>query len=58
MLSLRYDLTVPFARFIAMHNTGNIKVGHSLVLITLSGHHPDVCATRLLLAVPDNTSLF
>ena len=27
MLSLRYDLTVPFARFIAMHNPGNIKVG-------------------------------
>ena len=26
MLSLRYDLPVPFARFIAMHNTGNIKV--------------------------------
>jgi hypothetical protein len=26
LLSLRYDLTVPFARFIAMHNCGYIKV--------------------------------
>ena len=28
LLSLRYDLTVPFARFIAMNNTGNIKRYH------------------------------
>jgi histidyl-tRNA synthetase len=26
MLSLRYDLTVPFARFIALHGKSNIKV--------------------------------
>ncbi len=26
LLSLRYDLTVPFARFLAMHSVGNIKV--------------------------------
>jgi histidyl-tRNA synthetase len=26
MLSLRYDLTVPFARFIALHGKTNIKV--------------------------------
>lgn len=26
LLSLRYDLTVPFARFLATSNVGNIKV--------------------------------
>lgn len=28
ILSLRYDLTVPFARFLAIHQTGNIKRFH------------------------------
>ncbi|TMW58730.1 hypothetical protein Poli38472_010289 [Pythium oligandrum] len=28
LLALRYDLTVPFARFMAMHNPGNIKRYH------------------------------
>ena len=28
MLSLRYDLTVPFARFLAVHSVGNIKRYH------------------------------
>ncbi|KXZ42548.1 hypothetical protein GPECTOR_136g631 [Gonium pectorale] len=28
ILSLRYDLTVPFARFVAVHNPGNIKRYH------------------------------
>lgn len=28
ILSLRYDLTVPFARYLAMHNVGNIKRYH------------------------------
>lgn len=28
LLALRYDLTVPFARFMAMHNPGNIKRFH------------------------------
>eukprot|EP00898_Chlorokybus_atmophyticus_P006253 jgi/Chlat1/6629/Chrsp482S06115 len=28
LLSLRYDLTVPFARYLAMHNVGNIKRYH------------------------------
>ena len=28
VLSLRYDLTVPFARYLAMHNVGNIKRYH------------------------------
>ncbi len=28
LLSLRYDLTVPFARFLAMHSVGNIKRYH------------------------------
>ena len=28
LLSLRYDLTVPFARFVAVHGTGNIKRYH------------------------------
>eukprot|EP00899_Mesostigma_viride_P027773 jgi/Mesvir1/8180/Mv12480-RA.3 len=28
MLSLRYDLTVPFARYVAMHSVGNIKRYH------------------------------
>lgn len=28
LLALRYDLTVPFARFMAMHNCGNIKRYH------------------------------
>jgi histidyl-tRNA synthetase len=28
LLALRYDLTVPFARYLAMHSTGNIKRFH------------------------------
>ena len=28
LLSLRYDLTVPFARFLAVHSVGNIKRYH------------------------------
>eukprot|EP00963_Diacronema_lutheri_P006355 scaffold544_cov320-Pavlova_lutheri.AAC.69 len=28
ILSLRYDLTVPFARYVALHNAGNIKRYH------------------------------
>lgn len=28
ILSLRYDLTVPFARFVALHGVGNIKRYH------------------------------
>lgn len=28
ILSLRYDLTVPFARFVAVHSIGNIKRYH------------------------------
>lgn len=28
LLSLRYDLTVPFARFVALHGVGNIKRYH------------------------------
>lgn len=28
LLSLRFDLTVPFARYLAMHNVGNIKRYH------------------------------
>ena len=28
LLALRYDLTVPFARFLAMHSVGNIKRFH------------------------------
>lgn len=28
ILSLRYDLTVPFARYVAVHNVGNIKRYH------------------------------
>ena len=28
ILSLRYDLTVPFARYLAMHSVGNIKRYH------------------------------
>ena len=28
LLALRYDLTVPFARFLAMHAVGNIKRFH------------------------------
>lgn len=28
LLSLRYDLTVPFARFLAMNDVGNIKRYH------------------------------
>lgn len=28
MLSLRYDLTVPFARYVAVHAVGNIKRYH------------------------------
>ena len=28
LLALRYDLTVPFARFLAMHSVGNIKRYH------------------------------
>lgn len=28
LLSLRYDLTVPFARFLAMNSVGNIKRYH------------------------------
>ena len=28
LLSLRYDLTVPFARYVALHGVGNIKRYH------------------------------
>ncbi len=28
MLSLRYDLTVPFARYVAVNGVGNIKRYH------------------------------
>ncbi len=28
LLSLRYDLTVPFARYLAMYNPGNLKRFH------------------------------
>ena len=37
LLSLRYDLTVPFARFLALHSVGNIKryVTVSLLLLLL-----------------------
>lgn len=28
ILSLRYDLTVPFARYVAVNNVGNIKRYH------------------------------
>ena len=28
LLSLRYDLTVPFARYVAVNNVGNIKRYH------------------------------
>ena len=28
LLSLRYDLTVPFARYLAMYNPGNLKRYH------------------------------
>eukprot|EP00850_Spirogloea_muscicola_P012902 SM000085S23252 [mRNA] locus=s85:333088:335913:+ [translate_table: standard] len=36
ILSLRYDLTVPFARYLAMHNVGNIKRYH-IARVSLTG---------------------
>ena len=35
MLSLRYDLTVPFARFLAVHSVGNIKARDSPLILLL-----------------------
>lgn len=44
LLALRYDLTVPFARYLALHGMGNIKryhiakVGDLPLFVTMSLH--------------------
>jgi len=35
LLALRYDLTVPFARFLAMHAVGNIKRFHIAKVVSI-----------------------
>ena len=39
LLALRYDLTVPFARYLALHAVGNIKRFHiAKVCISITSH--------------------
>ena len=42
LCSLRYDLTVPFARYLATHSVDNIKVG--MTLARRHAEHPSASA--------------